>query len=123
MPIDPPDRDPPPKWARVLVNAANTRNRARESQEVFSMNDLVAAWEACGGRCAVSGLPFGLQVVGDGQARHPFAPRLVRIDRRKPYQRSNVRLVVSIANFAMNAWGDEPLFQLASAVHKRHGDR
>jgi len=31
--------------------------------------------------------------------------------------------VVAIANFAMNAWGDEPLLQLASALHKKHGDR
>jgi hypothetical protein len=31
--------------------------------------------------------------------------------------------VVSIANFAMNAWGDEPLLQLASALHKRYGSR
>jgi hypothetical protein len=34
-----------------------------------------------------------------------------------------VRLVVSIANFAMNAWGEEPLVQLASALHKKHGNR
>jgi hypothetical protein len=105
------------------VSAANARNRARESDEVFSMNDLAAAWEASGGCCAVSGLAFDLQVVGDGQAKHPFAPSLDRIDRHKPYRRDNVRLVVSIANFAMNAWGYEPLLQLASAVHGRHGDQ
>jgi hypothetical protein len=66
MRIDPPDSDPPPKWARTLVSAANARNRARESDAVFSMNDLAAAWQASGGRCAVSGLAFDLQVVGDG---------------------------------------------------------
>jgi hypothetical protein len=123
MPIDPPNSARPPKWARALVSAANARNRARESQETFSMDDLAAAWETCGGRCAVSGMAFNLVAVGDGQAKRPFAPSLDRIDRHKPYQRDNVRLVVSIANFAMNAWGDEPLIQLASALHKRHGDR
>jgi hypothetical protein len=87
------------------------------------MSDLAAAWQASGGHCAVSGLAFDLQVVGDGQARHPFAPSLDRINRHKPYRRDNVRLVVSIANFAMNAWGDEPLFRLASAVHGKHGDQ
>src|SRR5271156_4618357 len=109
MAIDPPGAERPPKWAQVLVNAANARNRARESQEVYSMDDLSAAWEANRGCCAISGLPFGLQVVGDGQAKRPFAPSLDRIARKKPYRRDNVRLVVSIANFAMNAWGDEPL--------------
>ena len=123
MAIDPPDTEPPPKWARVLVNAANARNHARESPEVYSIADLCAAWEACSGCCAISGLPFSLQVYGDGQARRPFAPSLDRIDRHKPYRRDNVRLVVSVANFAMNAWGDGPLLQLASAVYSKHGDR
>jgi hypothetical protein len=87
------------------------------------MADLCAAWKKCSGCCAMSGLPFGLQVVGDGQAKRPFAPSLDRIDRHKPCQADNVRLVVSIANFAMNAWGKVPLLELASAVHEKHGDR
>jgi hypothetical protein len=123
MSIDPPDIGPPPKWAKDLTRSAKARNHAMGADEDFTIEDLIAAWSSCGGHCAVSGLPFSLQVVGDGQARHPFAPSLDRIDRHKPYQRDNVRLVVSIANFAMNAWGDEPLLQLASAVHKKHGDR
>lgn len=125
-PIDPPDTERPPKWAWALVGAAKTRNRARWPvipEAVFSMADLIASWERCGGYCAVSGLPFGFQVVGNGQARRPFAPSLDRIDPDKPYQRDNVRLVVSIANFAMNAWGEEPLLQLASAIHRKRGDR
>jgi Mrr restriction endonuclease-like protein len=123
MPIEPPDIDPPPKWAQTLVNAANTRNRLRAADEVYSISDLIAAWESCSGRCAISGLPFSLHVVGDGQAKRPFAPSLDRIDRHKPYRRDNVRLVVSVANFAMNAWGAEPLLLLASAVHGKHGNR
>jgi hypothetical protein len=100
------------------VNAANSRNRARDPKnpQPFSLEDLIAAWRKSEERCAVSGLDFDLRVVGDGQARRPFAPSLDRIDRHKPYTRSNVRLVVSIANFAMNAWGEEPLRELASAV-------
>ena len=122
MPIEPPSREPPPKWARDLVHSARARNNARESRVDFSMDDLIFAWEACRGCCAVSGLSFNLLIVGDGQAKRPFAPSLDRIDRHKPYQRDNVRLVVSIANFAMNAWGAEPLLQLATAVHTKHGD-
>jgi hypothetical protein len=123
MPIDPPDSDPPPKWAQVLVSAANTRNRHRGSQEKFDLKNLAAIWKVCGGQCAVSGLPFSLQIYGDGQAKRPFAPSLDRIDRHRPYTQDNVRLVVSIANFAMNAWGADPLLLLASAVHRKHGDR
>lgn len=86
------------------------------------MADLDAAWEACGGRCAFSGMPFSLQAYGDGQAKRPFAPSLDRIDRHKPYHRNNVRLVTCVANFAMNAWGDEPVLRMASALHRKCGD-
>jgi hypothetical protein len=123
MPIDPPNVDRPPRWAQDLVNAAMARNRKMGAADLYSHADLVAAWQECEGCCAVSGSPFSLQTVGDGQARRPFAPSLDRIDRHKPYRRSNVRLVVAIANFAMNAWGEGPLLQLASAVHQRQGDR
>jgi len=123
VPITPPDGDPSPKWASDLVRAANVRNRARMSPEVYSMTDLVAAWETCGGCCALSGMPFSLEVYGDGQAKRPFAPSLDRIDRHKPYQKNNVRLVAVVANFAMNAWGDEPVFRMASFLHRKIGDR
>ena len=121
MPVAPPDHRPTPKWAQALVNAANSRNRARspENPQPYYLDDLIAAWKSCDGRCDISGLEFDLQVVGDGQARRPFAPSLDRVDRHKPYQRDNVRLVVSVANFAMNAWGEEPLRQLASAICER----
>ena len=123
MEIDPPDNHRFPKWAKDLLRAANTRNRIRGSQQaVYRIDDLVAAWEACGGCCAFSGMPFSLEVVGDGQARRPYAPSLDRIDRHKPYQKDNVRLVVAIANFAMNAWGDEPVLRMASALRNKHGD-
>ena len=74
MSIDPPNSEPPPKWAQTLVNAANGRNRARGSSEIYVTADLIAAWKACGGCCAFSGLPFGFQVIGNGQAKRPFAP-------------------------------------------------
>ena len=121
MAIDPPTIEPPPRWALVLVGAANTRNRARKSPQTYSMVDLIAAWEACGGHCAVSGLPFSPGGCRRRQAKRPFAPSLDRIDRHQPYQKSNVRLVVPIANFAMNAWGERPLHQLSSAMHSKHG--
>lgn len=34
-----------------------------------------------------------------------------------------MRLVVSIANFAMKAWGDGPLKVLATGVHRSHGEQ
>ena len=122
MMISPPNSDPTPKWAQRLVNAANARNRNRASQEVYSVADLIAAWEGCGGRCALSGRVFDLETVGDGQAKRPFAPSLDRIDRHKPYQKDNVLIVLAVANFAMNAWGAAPVLDLASSLLRKHGE-
>jgi hypothetical protein len=121
--IDLPTGRPTPKWARTLVAAAKTRNRIRapNAPTDYSIDDLIWAWNLCGGCCQVSGLPFSLEVVGNGQAKRPFAPSLDRIDRHQPYTKGNVRLVVAIANFAMNAWGEQPLFQLSTAVHAKRG--
>jgi hypothetical protein len=123
MPIEPPDARPTPRWAATLLSAANARNRARGADPTYAMDDLIHAWNECGGCCAVSGMAFSLHIVGDGAARRPFAPSLDRIDRHQPYRRGNVRLVVAIANFAMNAWGLPPLVELAAAVQSRHQHR
>ena len=123
MSIDPPDSDPPPKWARTLVAAANARNRIREAPGVYTMDELTAAWVGSNGCCAVSGRAFDFQIFGDGQAKRPFAPSLDRIDCNQGYNRRNVRLVLSIANFAMNAWGLEPLQELSTAMHCFQGSQ
>ena len=34
-----------------------------------------------------------------------------------------MRLVVAVANIAMNAWGDESVLQMATGLHRKHGDR
>src|SRR6202012_5365358 len=112
-----------PKWAQDLVRAAKSRNRLRGSTQDYSMDDLCAAWKDCDGKCKVSGLEFNFQVHGNGQARRPFAPSLDRIRPDHPYSRENVRLVLSIATFAMNAWGLEPLEVLATGVHNMKGEQ
>jgi hypothetical protein len=43
-------------------------------------------------------------------------PSLDRIDSAKHYTRGNVRIVVQVANFAMNAWGLAPVHQLAQGI-------
>ncbi len=84
MTIDPPGRHTPPKWANDLVRSANRRNRARdEPAEVFSLADIAAVWLECGGCCAISGMQFNLRIVGDGQAKRPYAPSLDRVDRHQ----------------------------------------
>jgi hypothetical protein len=117
--IDPPQKGP--RWARDAVNAATARNTRRGSPAQFSLEDLCHIWDKSAGRCAVSGLEVSFERVGAGQAQRPFAPSLDRIDPTKPYSRENVRVVAQVANFAMNAWGLQPLHRLAQGILRING--
>jgi hypothetical protein len=68
MSIEPPNKQPIPKWASTLINAANSRNHARGSTEKFAVGDLVEIWVECGGRCAVSCV-FRWNVITDSGGR------------------------------------------------------
>src|SRR4051812_30819900 len=68
--------------------------------------------EAMQRRLGVSGVDFSFVKVGSGKVQRPFAPSLDRIDSAKPYTRDNVRIVIQVANFAINAWGLSPVHQL-----------
>jgi hypothetical protein len=83
---------------------------------------MMTVWERCEGRCAVSGLEFSEALVGTGRARRPYAPSLDRIDRSRGYEPDNVRLVTAVANFAMNAWGLEPVLDLARAMALKYAE-
>ena len=83
--------EPLPEWAREQVRCANarnnTRNNKREWNEIpppFTEKSLRELWQKCGGRCAMTGLPFDERQVGTGRARRPFAPSLDREDPEKP---------------------------------------
>ena len=107
-----------PSWARVQIG------RAKRLTPVpgFTDDDMMTVWERCEGRCAVSGLEFSEVVVGSGRARKPYAPSLDRIDRSRGYEPDNVRLVTAVANFAMNAWGRDPVLDLARAMAKKYAE-
>lgn len=113
--VDPPEIGHMPSWARRLIRRANSIT----PKPGFSEQDMMTVWERCEGRCAVSGLPFNEKIVGTGKAKRPFAPSLDRINRSKGYTVDNVRLVYAVANFAMNAWGEDPVRALAEGLVKQ----
>jgi hypothetical protein len=82
----------------------------------------MTAWERCDGRCAVAGPRVQRGASRRGKARRPYAPSLDRIDPRRGYEPDNVRLVCAVANFAMNAWGLEPVLYMARAMAKKHAE-
>ena len=110
----------PPDIRHVLQSVVNgAQSRARRAGRPFDpdlMSLALSLFEAQGGRCALSGLRFDLRIVGNGKARRPFAPSLDRIDSTGGYTRDNVRLVCQAVNFALNAYGEDTLREIAVAT-------
>jgi hypothetical protein len=110
----------PPAMRRVLVSVVGgARQRAQSAGRPFDadlMSLAMALFQAQGGRCALSGLPFDLRSVGRGKARRPFAPSLDRIDSTGGYTSDNVRLVCQAVNFALNAYGEDVFQAIAAAT-------
>lgn len=61
-------------------------------------------WEASGGRCSVSGIPFDLNKCVASR-RRPFAVSIDRIDCSAGYTKENCRIVCVAVNYAMSDWG------------------
>ena len=83
---------------------------------------MQALWLRSGGRCELTLIPFDLVNV-DGFKRRPYAPSLDRIDSAKGYRVDNCRLVVVVANLAINEWGEDVFARVARAFLRRRSAR
>lgn len=104
--------------ARLREAIASSRRNAKRRDIPWRLTNAEAArlWERCGGRCELSGIQFDLGPTVDRGRRRPFAPSLDRIDPRRGYAATNLRLICVVANIALNEWGLEPLLRLAEAL-------
>jgi hypothetical protein len=96
---------------------ANTRKNAGRRAIEFSVTQgqFLLMVEKQDGICAVTGMEFDFRPTAGGKKR-PFFPSIDRIDSTKGYSAKNIRLVVTIANYAMNEWGAEPLFEMVDTI-------
>lgn len=103
-----------PPWARTWIYAAERKNGPEGPR--FTEQDLLELWRRCGGRCAVTKLPFSEEKIGLGKAKRAFAPSIDKIDPTDFYTVENCRLVMVAINFAINSWGLEVYLRLAQAA-------
>ena len=98
-------------FADVLVRAGK-RARRRDLPFTLTIDWARDAFEAQGGRCALSGL---FLQVGRGP-RSPYLPSLDRLRSEDGYVPENVRLVCYAVNTGRNAFGDDAYFRVCRAV-------
>lgn len=95
----------------------SARKRASKSAAAHELTKEQAdqLWERCGGSCEVTGIAFSIKQV-TGSARRPWAPSIDRIDAQVGYTVDNVRVVCAAVNIAMNEWGEDVLYTIASSI-------
>lgn len=102
------------EYVQLLANARN--NAARRGIEFsVTQEQFLRIAERQRGICAVTGMEFDFRFAIGGKKR-PFFPSIDRINSTQGYSAKNIRLVVTIANYAMNEWGDGPLFEMVDAI-------
>jgi hypothetical protein len=106
------------EWLLLLGRVCrNTRASALRRQLNFTLElaDLVRMYERQGGRCAVTGVRFAADTAGTDR-RRPFMPSVDRVDCTRGYEPGNCRLVAVAANYAMQAWGEAVLREMALSM-------
>jgi len=96
---------------------ANTRKNAARRGIEFSLTEeqFLRMVQQQDGICAVTGMEFDFRPAMGGKKR-PFYPSIDRKDSAHGYTAKNVRLVVTIANYAMNEWGHMPLIEMVDSI-------
>ena len=103
--------------ARDLMRHA--RFRASKNGLAFDLDKHIPEMQQRidAGTCEVTGLPFNLY-----GGRTWDSPSLDRIDCRKGYLYSNLRIVLYAVNSALGNWGEEKFLQMARSIMERRRD-
>jgi hypothetical protein len=100
-----------------VARAALVRARSRGlPYDVDLPRKMLQICREQGGRCALSGLPFSLAVMGAGAAPHPLAPSVDRIDSAGGYTAENTRLIAWAVNCFCGVWGSAVALELARGM-------
>jgi hypothetical protein len=109
--------------ARAQENARKCRSRARLQgvpfDEVF-VSTAAEAVERQDFRCAVTGIPFDLDTIGEGAGGSHFAPSPDRIVPTRGYVPKNVRWVLWMVNRAKGRMTEEQFLAMCRAIADRN---
>jgi hypothetical protein len=90
------------------------RNQAKKKgfELAITADDLVAAWNAQDGICALTGWPM----VWGQDGHHPHGVSIDRIDQKHGYVPGNIRLAGFQANRARSEWSDDEFLDFCRSV-------
>lgn len=112
------------KFAGPILHRARLRSATKNREFQLSKTDLLRLFREQEGRCAVSGILFDLHNdKKNGCAFNAYTASLDRINYRAGYTLNNVRLVLFAVNAAINQWGDDTFFTIASAVTRKNAQK
>lgn len=104
-----------PSFVTRIIGQAKANAKARSIPFAITQQDFWEMYDATHGYCAVSGLPFDMREL-DAIKRRPFMPSIDRVNSFAGYTRENCRVVCTAVNLAMNEFGEDVLWQIASSM-------
>lgn len=100
--------------ATVLVNNARSRSVNKGIEITLSIDWVEKQLEK--GTCQLTNIPFNLDPPAENVTRRWDAPSLDRIDKTKPYNEENTRVVLWAVNCALAEYGTEIMLPILKAM-------
>lgn len=95
-----------------------SRKRAISKGIAFTLEkeDVLNLWDTQEGICALTGIPFILELPHSIPEENPWRPSIDRIDPSQGYEAGNVRLVCKMGNYAKHRFDDRDLLYFCRRV-------
>lgn len=96
-----------------MLERCRYRSKAKGVEFSLLIDDVREIVRRSAGRCEVTGVAL--------RKSGAFKPSIDRIDPKKGYIKSNVRLTCLVANTAMLNYGEDVLLEMAKSMCEKHG--
>lgn len=97
---------------KITLRAALYSARRRRPGNVADIDQILALWDAQGGRCAIT----GIKMTWGKRRVLATSVSIDRIDQTGGYDIDNIRLVCYQVNSFRNKWSDDEMFEMALAI-------
>ena len=109
----------PNSWLIRALSRVNSKNKHRFEIKKMSKEHIYQIALRSNGRCAITGLPFTFEEMGNTGNKNPCCASIDRIDSRLGYSLDNCRFVLLSVNIAMANWGEDIFWAIAEAAVAR----